>query len=913
MAQDRIDGDFGKITLLRDKYEAVVETGYVTVAPSSKTNPKGITFMYDKNDDGTIASTETVVFKNATQDVSRLLGYEVKVVWSEGSDTIYGIYTTDNNTEYTMTWDEVEQDAKNLDKIKFYGSVYELDLNDKAAKEVEDAVGATSSGKIAAYADKGISSVDASNFDKAALSDIVTFIDNDGDGKIEAVQIKEVSVAKISYVSNSSLTSTLVGTTRTYAPSYTNSPKLEDVNVYEGIAKDDYAKVTYDYYNDKLTYEKLDLQTGTIEATRTDATGTKEIRIGGNWYKASADYTTMPTGLYTNDTVEFVAIDNLLYHVKKTDGAYGSKSLALIYNAADYSVGVDTGKVQVSMITRDGETMNVFVDKDYGWNGGAVANASAITKNSIVTYRVVDGEYRFAEIGAGNLAGFDQAGTAGAVYDGSDKFDSKDISDNAVVFVYDADTATNTPKVMSGKTFMDNAGTSNDYYANYLYNDNNGFDEVMVMAVGYNTIPTVVGSTYGVLTADAYETELDKDGYRYFNMYISGMGDVVAREKNGDTYTYTAGTVMKYELVSTESDGTITIKNVASVAPITGMVTSDGVFDTKYIGLDNVKYELDADTVYIDMDTQDNKGVAYGDEAKAKLTKADTANNTANARYVVAGGKVKFILIDSERNEIVLGTTVQSPSASTLTQILADAQSGETVTIEGAVPAGTFTNKSGVTLELADGAVITGATDLETNNSGTIKINGIVNLADNSTLTIPDAVSMPAGAGFDIANGGTLDWEDAKFSALKGVDVAFSVRCVDGDTNNLDTVIKESVTLGAGTLGSSDGGSLTVPTGVTITVASGSALKLGGNVTVEGAIDVQSGGEIRFRDDGKIAFGAAANLTNAGTKYVISGTQVKIASGNTSSIHTTIGGTTIASDGQWYKTTDSGSTWSVVS
>ena len=823
-----------------------VETGFITAAPNSKTNPKGITFYYDNNDDDGTPDTP-VTFKNATQDVSDLFGYEVKVVWNsdkkDDSDAIYGIYKTSNNTEYTMTWDDVEQDAKNANKIKFDGSTYELDLNDTVADAVDGYVDlkqysnhsanvADDKTVIAAYVDGDKLGVDASVFKKAALADTVTFIDNDGDGKIEAVQIKETDVAKISYVSNSGLTSTLVGPARSYAPTYTNSPKLTDVNTYEGMAKDDYAKVTYDYHNDKLTYEKLDLQTGTIEATRTDATGTKEIRIDGNWYEASDDYTTMPTGLYTNDTVEFVAIDNLLYHVKKTDGAYGSKSLALIYNAANYNVGVDAGKVEVALITRDGETMKVIVDSDYGWNGGAIPANLADMNNKVVTYRVVDGEYRFAEIGADNRAGFDQAGTATAVYTGdSDKFAGKDISSDAVVFVYDADTATNTPKVMSGKTFMDNAGTSDAFYANYLYNDNNGFDEVMVMAVGYNTIPTVVGSTYGVLTADAYETELDEDGYRYFNMYISGLGDVVAREKNGDTYTYTAGTVMKYELVSTDEDGTVTIKNVDSVTPTTGMVTSDGIFETKYIGLDGGKYEVDADTVYIDMDTQDNEGVAYGDEVKAKLTKADVANNTANVRYVVAGPKVKFILIDSERNEIVLGTTIESPSASTLTQILADAQSGETITIEGTVPAGTFTSKSDVTLELADGAVITGATTITTSGTGAVKVTGVVDVNAGS-LSMPAATTFAANAGFDVTGGIDLILDGTNYTDVVG----------DGDwkvtfneDNGFDLTIKSDSTTG-GILPIYKADSLTIPEGVTVTA--GANVEVNGTATIEGVLDM---------------------------------------------------------------------------
>ena len=718
-----------------------VETGFLTAVPSSKTNPKGVTFVYDGNEDGTYSSSERVTFRNASADYTDLLGYEVKVVWDDehknDANAIYGIYKTANNASYSMTWDDVEQDGTNLNKVKFDGSTYELDLNDKVANSIEGMVGANLANTIAAYVDgEPVQDFTAAKFNKAALADTVTFIDFDGDGKIEAVQVHEISVAKISYVGSNNLTSKLVGPARNYKPAFEPSAKLADITVYEGIAKDDYAQVSYDYFNDKLTYEKLELQTGTIEATRTTADGTKEIRIGGNWYKASADYTDMPTALYTNDSIEYVAIDNLLYHVKKTDGAYGSKSLALIYNAADYDLGVNKGKVEVSFITREGDKKTVFVDTDKGWNGTAVPETATDMCDKIVTYRVVEGEYRFQEISATNLAGFDKAktGAAKGYVQADKKFGDMEISDNAVVFVYDEDSYD--AKVMSGKTFMDNASNNSDaFYTSFLYNDNNGFDEAMVIAVGYNTIPEVVGSTYGVLTTDAYETEEEQDGYRYFNMYVSGLGNVQAREKNGDFYTYEAGDIMRFELVSTDENNMITIKNVKKeTAVTTGMITSDGIFDSDNIGLAGKRYKVDSDTIYIDMDTLDNKGVGYGDEVKAKVTGANVDDNIPNARWIVdASGKVKFLLIDSSRNEIVSGAEIHSPSADELEKLLTDAKDGQNVTVNGDVPAGTFTVKPGTSLTINNAD---SDTALARKANTTITLSAATEEAAAATLTL---------------------------------------------------------------------------------------------------------------------------------------------------------------------------------
>ena len=775
--------------------DLAVETGFITNAPSSKNNPKGIKLAIDSNGNGSYGTDagENIIFRDATQDVSDLFGYEVKVVWNsdkeDDADAIYGIYKTDNNTDYTMTWDDVEQDKTKTNAVKFDNASYDLDSN--FVYFADDV--AISGGRLDPV------STNSTFFDGASKADEVVLIDNNSDGKLDAAQIHEVSVAKINYVSNTSMTTALVGSTRDYAPSYTNSPKLADVNTYEGIAKDDYAKVTYDYYNDKLTYEKLDVQTGTIEATRTTgASSTKEVRIDGTWYKAAAEYP-LPTTLYTGDSIEFVAIGNLLYHVEKIDGTFGSNSLAIIYKAADYNVGVDDNKVQVSILKRDGSTANVFIDKDNGWNGGAVANAAAMTSNlyKIVTYRVVDGEYRFQQISGTNLAGFEEylgTGSMTTAYDESEeKFNGKDISDNAIVFVYESDDASTTPEVMSGKSFKAVATADSDEAdANYLFNDNNGFDEVMVMCVGFDSgIPTVVGSNFGVLTADAYET-VDEDGYRYFQMYVSGLGNVAAREKNGDNYTYDAGTVLTYEIVSgADENGIITIKDVEDASAAytlkLGMITSDGIFDEKYIGLDNSKYEVDSDTIYVDMNTETNTGVAYGDQAKAALAQADIANGICNVRYIIENGKVKFILTDSTNFEIMGSVSV--PGGTTDADVVTDAfDRANTVVVKGALtPDANITVDKGKTL-IVEGALTLGSYTLDVD--GKLTADSIADLSNVAAHLTGDGTVI-------IGNQDEVTVAQYKNSVAAQLQLATDIGLTTG-TSTAPTPVSASITTTAG-------------------------------------------------------------------------------------------------------------------
>src|SRR5699024_5597574 len=66
-----------------------------------------------------------------------------------------------------------------------------------------------------------------------------TFIDCDGDGKLDAAQIHTEAVTKVTYVGTNNITTNgLVGAQDLYGVDYTNNPKLDDINVYEGVAKD---------------------------------------------------------------------------------------------------------------------------------------------------------------------------------------------------------------------------------------------------------------------------------------------------------------------------------------------------------------------------------------------------------------------------------------------------------------------------------------------------------------------------------------------------------------------------------------------------------------------------------------------------------------------------------------------------
>ena len=758
VAQDRVDGDFGKITLLWDKYEAQVATGTIAGAPSSKTNPKGITFDPDDSD-------KNIFFKNATQDVSDLLGYEVKVVWNtkkvNESDAIYGIYKTDDNASYEAIWADIERDSTNANKVKFGGTSYELNST------------------IDVYADKTVATWSAANFDNAALSDKVIFIDNNGDGKIDAAQVKTQNVTKITYVGTTNMdTNGLIATNKGYEPfnPYDTDADLSDVNTYEGMAKNDYALVSYDYYNDKVTYEKINAVEAKVEATRTNG-GTKEIRIDGTWYKPADGYTSMPS-IVSGDTISYIAVGTLLYNVEKTDGTWGSKSLAMVYSVEKYDAGTKKNELEISLITRDGTKKTAFLDKynnvevatsdggtnytiDLNMDGTAestpIASVQSGIKGHLVTYRENGNEVSLMPVSTTQKAGYDdvyEVDTTSAYTASShnlkvDKVNgtaisstTRNIADDAVVFLYTGNDA----KVMSGKE-LDNAGSAT--YTTIdgqiaLGGESNGVKYIQAMTVGVTAFPTTIGANYAYVL-NASETT-DGDDYRYFELWTKD-GKLEAYEESSEEYTYDGGEIVTYDVVSTENGKTI-IKNVDEVVYGTnandqyqvGAITSDGFYgsNANSIAIGGNAYDLTNDAIVLNVNTDTKAGIEETkDDQKAGAREAQSG--TYNILYVKnSDGDIVFALVDGKNNKITVPGVTLSNGATA-----ANVNAALTYATDVTVP-GNFALSANVTIPTGKTLNVTG------NVTGTAKFigGGTVNVTGDvdSTASLTTVVKLGSTA-----------------------------------------------------------------------------------------------------------------------------------------------------------------------
>ena len=845
--------------------DLAIDTGFITRAPSSKTNPKGITFVGE--------DWGTVTFRDSNLDVSDLLGYEVKVVWNadkqNDADAIYGIYKTADNSSVETTWADVAKDGTTA-KVKFGNTTYTLDLDDNRLPQD------TNNANIVAFADGEVNYLNADAFNEDALADKVIFIDNDADGDFEAVQIKTQDATQITYVGTSNIdTKDLLATGRIganqYDPfdNYENTPKLADVNTYEGIAKDDYAKVSYDYYNDKVTYEKIDAVSATIEATRTTGAGTKEIRIDGTWYKPAEGYN-MPS-VVSGDTIEYIAIGTLLYNVKKTDGTWGSKSLAVVYDVARYGVGSKANELEVSFITRDGVKKTALLDKynnvevtytyvDGGtsdeWDVGGDKTLAAVKtelEGKLLTYRESGNEVSLMPVSKAQAAGYDDIYDATGTDNHVTGFDnangkltingggSVSIADTAVAFVWedgDADVLTG----KSAKSAFKNAAPAGVGQV-AAGGEENGVNYIQACTIQVADVDAVnvVGSNYAYVIS-AGETN-KTDDYREFYLWTVN-GEMVAYEKTSDFYEFQGGEIISYDVTST-GDMTV-IDNVEVVLGNVGRVTSTGLYgsNNSKVAIGGTEFDLDAACEIVNVDTNAKEGIE-GDAASA--VRYGQAGKF-NILYVTNGdGDIVFILVDGVNDEIKTTTTIDVSASANIANDVTEAFKSfnyvamdDNTTINAAltIPTGkrltingNLTNANNLTVN--GELVVTGTIDDASALTGTGYVT-VAGIKDTVANTKADFVITGVEVAANAYTGGTLgDDSTITLTFNKNVD-ASSVANTDFTFSNSTTTVS-NVEVSGKTI------TLTIATSL---VGSGETLSMTGNIKDYAGLTIDASGDV---------------------------------------------------------------------
>ena len=207
-------------------------------------------------------------FDKVATDVSDLIGLNVKVLVkakSNGNTDVYGVYADDDSKVIaTGTVGQLDTVTGETKKFKLNDTEYKADdvLTDSTKVQVifpnkEDVTPAINTLKKA---------IDArANY--AAYS--IKLIDNNGNNKVDTVVIVPAKVAKVTYGGSSAAT---IG-----GKSY----KFDDVDIYDGVKKDDWAVIVEGDYvaSGDPVITKATVVSGKVEGTKSG-----EVKINGTWY-----------------------------------------------------------------------------------------------------------------------------------------------------------------------------------------------------------------------------------------------------------------------------------------------------------------------------------------------------------------------------------------------------------------------------------------------------------------------------------------------------------------------------------------------------------------------------------------------------------------------------------------------------
>ena len=365
--QDKVVGSNNdKITLLEDKYEAWTDVGTLSNIDGEKltitmddADVSASDYVNKDKNDKAIAGN--VTFSDLDQDYSALLGQKVKVLFKNGkTNDVIGVYMTkDNNVLINTTASKLDT-VSGETKIKVDGTKYSVDT--KTGLSIWTIGVDTKGNGQLTKSDAVTSATDI----KEAIKKIndndmaVTVISNNNDNKIDVILVNQKNFVKLTTV-NSSTVSYKAVLDNMKGDVTGSAVKLDLGNdtpeLYKGYAKDDYAFVGADLYNENLVFTKAETVTGKCDSFKSDS-----IKLDGTWHdyilgkdasgkdyaytaKAGKSYTAYVYGGYA-------------YYLSGENGSSSDVDTLLVKTVGDYKK-MDNG-VEAKVYFEDGKDAQVI-------------------------------------------------------------------------------------------------------------------------------------------------------------------------------------------------------------------------------------------------------------------------------------------------------------------------------------------------------------------------------------------------------------------------------------------------------------------------------------------------------------------------------------------------------------------------
>ena len=660
--QDKVDGNFKKITLMQDKYEA--ETYVATFNGNYDTgdagkegyiNVGGRTFPYDL-DLKYIGEEVKVLYKDETDGVADRL---------DSKDTIYGVYVTGETTVYNVIKDDIQKVTAS--KIKF---------NDVEHDWV-------AGGSIVYnYGAKDATTMTKANLDalKVASGDTIKFIENDN-GKIARAYVVESSISKLTAVSASKISIQGVG-----------SIEVKDNTVYDKAAKDDVVVYTKLYKSNKddatFVVTKADTVTGKVKSFN----GLEKVNVDGTSYsidETELDSNKLPN--LTDNKIETFQNSNLeknatLYLINGFVGAADSdvddSTYALVTDADNMDkIGNAISGAKVQLLTLDGKTIydvdedtedNFYADStktNYNnqWDiltglTGTDQHGKYTIVGKIVKYsKVSDTSVEIKDVVTTNVAVTGTTNAPGIIYDKDTKqltingastgTTAKMLAASDAVFFSSTDGAGKEYKAYNLRS-LGNISTTSATNVYYALNDDG--DEVVAAFADLGNKPSGSSSNteYGMVISVEKSVKVDDS---YYNKYVVWTGaETTIFVKNDD---FDKGDYVYFDKTSDDTYGSNEVKKVDTTGD-----DNTVIWTVKYEQKDKLlTYKTSAGAK--DNTTkavEDDLKIVYVNRADKKagsdigIGKYDEVTNYPNAIYIDEDkdGKIDAIIVD-ENNDIL--------------------------------------------------------------------------------------------------------------------------------------------------------------------------------------------------------------------------------------------------------------------
>ncbi len=700
--QDKVDGNFKKITLMQDKYEA--ETFVGTFEGNADVCGLKDGQIQVTDNDATGDAQDEAVF---TYDLDlKYIGEEVKVLYKDNvndgqkgklddKDTIYGVYVTGGTSVVNATLNDIDDDYDTADKVSVNDKAYKVAKNGKIVTNLVDATSGT------AWTSKFAAKTDIQRLHKVN-GDTVKFVLNDSNEIISAY-VTTSDLYKVTAVSGKKVSLAGIGTIDTAE---------NDSTVYSGIAKDDVVAVTALYYGikdtDNATY--VITKAESISGDVTGYAGTKNVSMGGKTYKfyneneLKLNLTDDSVAKFGPDDVDdsftLYLVNGYVRAAQKGDEDMNSYALVTDRNSGKLDSTFDEPKAELLLADGTKKTVvlhkdsKIYTDASHGLKtlldkNTRIDSDNALNERTLVKYvEMSNGQYKIEE--CGTYATTSTSSTSTEMYNKDTKTfttgDTKTVTDgNCALFYTNSSNEYKAANIRNLNTFS----VAKDKAYAYVTNSDG---KVVAAFIDMREKPSGAASEtlYGIITNDGTVTNKNGDTYTMYNIWTGKDTVVYVDEPKSDADDDKDTAFEKGQLVSfdesadqlynigdfTVLDGTATVPAKGQAIAVTDYNEKDKTITfASALKVDGDAYVADGKTtkaidndvkiVYINADKD-----KAGDDGMG-ITSFDGTTGYANAMIVYEDNdtdkKVVAIIVNTNSDTDVLGNkTIASAKSVTI-------------------------------------------------------------------------------------------------------------------------------------------------------------------------------------------------------------------------------------------------------